>query len=267
MIGVVLAVALLASTEAARPRVRIVEREVVPADVVAPAPPLPQDWPAAATVLASLPPTGPPVLLEFHQEGCPHCRRLRTDIYAQGEIQAALRAVPHARVESTAAGAEALVSRFGVRLFPTLLLIDRTGTVLRRLEGMPGLPAVRELLAVARTTTVRAPSGPASLLAAGDLAADAGAPAKAAALYRQALTSGAPPGAARLRLGRALETSGDLVGAALVLDTFTGADERGPELRPALEMLLRIQRALGDRAGEARAAAAFARAFPQLPRP
>lgn len=226
-------------------------------------------WPTLASTLSARGASGRPILLEFHQEGCTFCRRLRTEVYTKPDIRKALAPLTKARVETTTQDGGALADRFRVDFMPTLLLIDVTGRTLRRLDGLPSPSALRDLLGHAQTARPGHPDEFSEWMSAGDLALQAGAPGFAASCFRHALRASQPAQAAavRLWLGRSLEKAGELREAAATLEPFASTPEPAHELRPALETLVRIRRAMGDRRGEARAREAFRAAFPNLPAP
>jgi thiol-disulfide isomerase/thioredoxin len=82
-------------------------------------------------------------LVQFSSEFCQPCRaasRVLADAAAETGV---------AHVEIDAAARDDLVRRFGVRRTPTLLVLDRSGRVVRRAAGVPAAADIRDALTVA----------------------------------------------------------------------------------------------------------------------
>jgi hypothetical protein len=148
--------------------------------------------------------------------------------------------------------------------------VSATGDVLERLDALPELPSARAFLERVAERRCAAPSSAEQWVLAGDFASTAEVLSFAESCYRSALESKSPDaaslaGGTRLRLARVQERRGDRAGAAETLEPFVATEgDPGPAVRPALDALIRIRKALSDDAGEARARAAFARLFPEL---
>lgn len=249
----------------------VVRAEVPPPAVAKSAAPTAQagEWPRIEAVLPAAAGADRPLLIEFFKPDCVYCTQLHQKIWRDEAVAKLLDRTTKTRVDiSTPAGAT-LAERMKLTLFPTVLLVDLTGRVLDRLDGLPSVAAARTLLENAEVRRFRLADDPMAWLELGDFAASAGVPKLAEETYRRVLedprTSAEYANSARLKRGRALERLGDLDGAARTLETFAAVELPGSgSLRPGLDLLIRVRKAMGDREGEARARTAFTRLFPEL---
>jgi len=234
-----------------------------------PASPAGVEWPRIDTVLPQAVTGDRPILLEFFKPDCHFCTRLHEEIWRDERAAALLAQLTRARVDISTPAGGALAERFQVTLFPAVRVVDLGGHVLEKFDGLPDLDAARALLE--KTAARRTPLGddPSTWSEMADFAASAGVLKLAEETYRRIVVDPRTPApqqdGARLKRGRALERLGDLSGAAAALEPFAAASS--PEsgaLRPGLDLLIRVRKALGDREGEARAREAFGRLFPEL---
>lgn len=87
---------------------------------------------AAALVQARA--EGKPVLADFSAIWCPSCRRLHTEVFGDPAVKAAITAgYVLAGIDYESAEAPAFMARYGVTGFPSLLVLDGDGALLRQL--------------------------------------------------------------------------------------------------------------------------------------
>lgn len=87
---------------------------------------------AAALVQART--EGKPVLADFSAIWCPSCRRLHAEVFGDPAVKAAITAgYVLAGIDYESAEAPAFMARYGVTGFPSLLVLDGEGRLLRRL--------------------------------------------------------------------------------------------------------------------------------------
>lgn len=97
--------------------------------------------------------TGKPILYEFSAEWCGPCKRLQREVFSDSETAAllnerfvAVSVVDRMQEEGRNAPAVGvLLERYRVRAFPTIVVV-RGGIETARIEGYPGLEAIRERL-------------------------------------------------------------------------------------------------------------------------
>jgi tetratricopeptide (TPR) repeat protein len=88
-----------------------------------------------------------PVLVRFHKETEAQSRWMETKVWTDPEVTAFLgENVATLRVESGRGEADALVDRYRIRAWPTMLVLDAEGEEEERLEGVGGKPWVMSLL-------------------------------------------------------------------------------------------------------------------------
>lgn len=78
--------------------------------------------------------TGKPVLVDFSAIWCPTCRALHTQVFSDPQVKRAINAhFVLARVDYDATDSKAFMQRYAVTGFPSLLVLDGHGNLLRRL--------------------------------------------------------------------------------------------------------------------------------------
>ena len=78
--------------------------------------------------------SGKPVLADFSAIWCPVCRRLHAEVFTDAAVKTAIRqGYELSRIDYESPEAPAFMARYGVSGFPTLLLLDGEGNLLRRL--------------------------------------------------------------------------------------------------------------------------------------
>jgi len=76
---------------------------------------------------------GKPVLVDFSAIWCPTCRQLHNDVFTDGAVKQAInQGYVLARVDYESPEAPAFMQRYGVKGFPTLLVLSADGSLLRR---------------------------------------------------------------------------------------------------------------------------------------
>lgn len=87
---------------------------------------------AAALVQARQ--SGKPVLADFSAIWCPNCRRLHAEVFSDPAVKAAIRdGYVLSGIDYESAEAPAFMAKYQVSSFPTLLVLDGDGRLLRRL--------------------------------------------------------------------------------------------------------------------------------------
>lgn len=87
---------------------------------------------AAALVQAKA--EGKPVLADFSAIWCPTCRRLHTEVFSDPAVKAAIKAgYVLSSIDYESAEAPAFMARYDVSSFPSLLVLDGDGALLRKL--------------------------------------------------------------------------------------------------------------------------------------
>ncbi len=243
-----------------------------PAASVVVATPAAVEWPRIESVLPEASSGDRPILIEFFKPECRYCDQLHAQIWSEPRIAALLDQMTKTRVDISTPAGGALAARMSLTLFPAVLLVDSSGRILDRFDGLPDVESARAFLERAAPRRIPVPEQPLAWLDVADFAADAGAPKLAADTYRRVMddprTAPEYADSARLKRARSLERLGELAEAAATLETFTTTQAPiSGSLRPALDLLIRVRRALGDREGESRARDAFARLFPALQPP
>jgi len=90
--------------------------------------------------------TGKPVLADFSAIWCPACRAMHADVFTDPAVKAAINAgYVLSRIDYESAEAPAFMEKYGVRGFPTLLVLDGDGKLLRQ------VPVVLDPAAFARS--------------------------------------------------------------------------------------------------------------------
>lgn len=87
---------------------------------------------AAALVQAKA--EGKPVLADFSAIWCPTCRRLHTEVFSDPAVKAAIKTgYVLSSIDYESAEAPAFMARYDVGSFPSLLVLDGDGALLRKL--------------------------------------------------------------------------------------------------------------------------------------
>ena len=77
---------------------------------------------------------GKPVLADFSAIWCPSCRAMHETVFTDAAVKAAIaKGYILSRVDYESPEAPAFMDRYGVRGFPTLLVLDADGRLLRQL--------------------------------------------------------------------------------------------------------------------------------------
>lgn len=80
--------------------------------------------------------SGKPVLADFSAIWCPACRRLHAEVFTDPAVKAAILAgYELSRIDYESPEAPAFMARYGVTGFPTLLVLDQNGQMLRELPS------------------------------------------------------------------------------------------------------------------------------------
>ena len=80
--------------------------------------------------------SGKPVLADFSAIWCPACRRLHAEVFTDPAVKAAILAgYELSRIDYESPEAPAFMARYGVTGFPTLLVLDQDGHMLRELPS------------------------------------------------------------------------------------------------------------------------------------
>lgn len=80
--------------------------------------------------------SGKPVLADFSAIWCPACQRLHAEVFTDPAVKAAILAgYELSRIDYESPEAPAFMARYGVTGFPTLLVLDQDGHMLRELPS------------------------------------------------------------------------------------------------------------------------------------
>jgi thiol-disulfide isomerase/thioredoxin len=91
--------------------------------------------PPFADVLAKAKAEGKPAFLDFATEWCGWCKRLEADVFSRPEVGKVMRGFVAVHVDAEKGEGPALAKRFGVRGFPTLVVVDASGDEVDRIVG------------------------------------------------------------------------------------------------------------------------------------
>lgn len=92
------------------------------------------DMPSLAVALKQARQTGKPVLLDVSAIWCPSCRRLDSAVLSNSDVKQAIEnRYVFTRVEYESLEGETVQQRYGVRGFPTLLVLNGDGELIRTL--------------------------------------------------------------------------------------------------------------------------------------
>lgn len=83
--------------------------------------------------------SGKPLLVTVETSWCPYCKKMHTQTWAAPRVARRLDAVVAVRVDAEdGEDGSALAARYGVRGFPTQLLLDEDGALFARADGFQG---------------------------------------------------------------------------------------------------------------------------------
>ncbi|WP_293373384.1 thioredoxin family protein [Nevskia sp.] len=92
------------------------------------------DFKSLDAALAASKASGKPVLADFSAIWCPACRALHADVFTDPAVKAAITGgYELSRIDYESPEAPAFMKRYDVSGFPTLLVLDGDGNLLRRL--------------------------------------------------------------------------------------------------------------------------------------
>jgi thiol-disulfide isomerase/thioredoxin len=91
--------------------------------------------PSFAEVLAKAKVASKPVFLDFSTQGCGWCKRLDADTLSKPHIAELMTAFVNARVDATDGAGKELAAKFHVRGYPTLVVVDASGSEIDRIVG------------------------------------------------------------------------------------------------------------------------------------
>jgi thiol:disulfide interchange protein len=92
------------------------------------------DFKPLVVALAASKASGKPVLADFSAIWCPACRRLHAEVFTDAAVKAVItQGFELSRIDYESPEAPAFMARYGVSSFPTLLLLDGEGKLLKRL--------------------------------------------------------------------------------------------------------------------------------------
>ena len=74
------------------------------------------------------------VLVDVYTDWCGWCKKLDKEVFSDARVAAATRDLVSVRVNAEEGG-EKIAERFEVTGFPTILFVDGSGTVVKRIEG------------------------------------------------------------------------------------------------------------------------------------
>ena len=91
--------------------------------------------PAFADVLAKAKAAGKPVFIDFTTEWCGWCRKLEKDTYSQASVGKLMQGFVNVMIDAEKGEGIELAKRYGVRGFPTLVVVDAAGDEIDRIVG------------------------------------------------------------------------------------------------------------------------------------
>ena len=192
-----------------------------------------------------------PVLIDFSTAWCGWCKKLDAEVFPRAEVVESLKKFVCAHLDAEVGEGETLAKKYGVRGFPTLLVLDAEGAEIDRIVGYRNPKAfVEEVGRIARGEGTL----PALRKAVADHPEDVAA--AVARAKRELVTDRA---AGMKRLGDALERAGDKdrTGAAEALLALGAAEADARDSAHAEEHFRRLLGELGDTPAAARSAASL----------
>ena len=75
------------------------------------------------------------VLVDVYTDWCGWCKKLDREVFADARVAEATRALVAVRVNAEEGGGEKVAQRYDVQGFPTVLFVDGSGNVVKRIDG------------------------------------------------------------------------------------------------------------------------------------
>ncbi|MEE7548294.1 thioredoxin family protein, partial [Xanthomonas sp. Kuri4-1] len=98
--------------------------------------------------------SGRPILLYWGAAWCPPCNRLKATLFQDPDFIARTRRFVPVHLDGDSKGAQAWGERFGVKGYPTLIVLRPDGSEITRLSGDSDTARLAEVLRVAATRTL-----------------------------------------------------------------------------------------------------------------
>lgn len=92
------------------------------------------------------------VMVDVYTDWCGWCKKLDKDVFADSRVASALKDVVPIRVNAERGG-EAVVRRYSVQGFPTILFVDGDGNVVKRVDGYVPVERMLEMIAALPRST------------------------------------------------------------------------------------------------------------------
>lgn len=86
------------------------------------------------------------LLVDVYTDWCGWCKKLDREVFGDARVAEAARELVAVRVNAEKGG-EKVADRFGVQGYPTVLFVDGSGKVVKRVDGYVDVPEMLEILA------------------------------------------------------------------------------------------------------------------------